>query len=73
LQLTAPDLLSQGIIDRIVPEPMGGAHTAPEAMAETLKEILIEELSALLPIPQDELVNSRIEKFSSMGVWNEEG
>ncbi len=73
LQLTAPDLLSQGIIDRIVPEPMGGAHTAPEAMAGTLKGILIEELSALLPLSSEELVNSRIEKFSSMGVWNEEG
>jgi acetyl-CoA carboxylase carboxyl transferase subunit alpha len=72
LQLTADDLLAQGIIDRIIPEPLGGAHTNPEAMAATLKTILIEELRALLPKKPEELVHQRIEKFSSMGVWNEE-
>ena len=72
LQLTAPDLLAQGIIDRIVPEPVGGAHTDPEAMAATLKAMLIEELKALMSKEPEYLVNDRIEKFSSMGVWNEE-
>jgi acetyl-CoA carboxylase carboxyl transferase subunit alpha len=73
LKLTAEDLLKQGIIDRIVTEPLGGAHTNPEAMAATLKSILIEELKALLPKAPEELISSRIEKFSSMGVWKEEG
>jgi acetyl-CoA carboxylase carboxyl transferase subunit alpha len=73
LQLTAEDLLKQGIIDRIIPEPVGGAHTNPEAMASTLKGMLIEELQALMPVPEKELVNNRIEKFSAMGVWNDEG
>jgi acetyl-CoA carboxylase carboxyl transferase subunit alpha len=72
LQLTASDLLDQGIIDRIVPEPLGGAHTDPEAMAATLKSILIEELKALLSKDQSTLVHDRIEKFSAMGVWKEE-
>ena len=72
LQLTAEDLLAQGIIDRIIPEPLGGAHTNPDAMAATLKSILIEELKALLPRDPAELVHDRIEKFSSMGVWKEE-
>ena len=71
LQLTAEDLLAQGIIDRIIPEPLGGAHTDPEKMAATLKTILIEELKALMPRDPAELVHDRIEKFSSMGVWTE--
>jgi len=72
LQLTAGDLLAQGIIDRIIPEPLGGAHTDPDTMAATLKSILIEELKELLPRDPGELVHDRIEKFSGMGVWKEE-
>jgi acetyl-CoA carboxylase carboxyl transferase subunit alpha len=72
LQLTAPDLLAQGIFDRIIPEPIGGAHTDPETMAATLKGILIEELEALSGKEPGELVHDRIEKFSAMGVWKEE-
>ena len=72
LQLTAEDLLGQGIIDRIIPEPLGGAHTDPDLMAGTLKSILIEELKLLLPKEPEALVHDRIEKFSAMGVWKEE-
>ncbi len=72
LQLTAVDLLAQGIIDRIVPEPLGGAHTDPEAMAATLKCILIEELKTILSKDPANLVHDRIEKFSAMGAWKEE-
>lgn len=72
LQLTADDLQAQGIIDRIIPEPVGGAHSDPEAMASSLKAMLIEELQALMPLEADKLVEQRIEKFSAMGVWNEE-
>lgn len=72
LKLTAEDLLKQGIIDRIVPEPLGGAHTDPEAMAGTLKAMLLEELRTLIPKESGELVRQRVEKFSSMGVWNEQ-
>ena len=72
LQLTAEDLLGQGIIDRIIPEPLGGAHTDPDLMAGTLKSILIEELKLLLPKEPGDLVHDRIEKFSAMGVWKEE-
>ena len=72
LQLTSDDLLAQGIIDRIIPEPLGGAHTDPDAMAATLKGILIEELKALLPRDPVDLVHQRIEKFSAMGFWKED-
>ncbi|NTV68497.1 MAG: acetyl-CoA carboxylase carboxyltransferase subunit alpha, partial [Chlorobaculum sp.] len=71
LKLTADDLLAQGIIDRIVPEPLGGAHHNPEAMASTLKSILMEELQGLLKKDAATLVDERIAKFSGMGVWQE--
>ena len=71
LKLTAPDLLEQGIIDRIIPEPMGGAHRNPQIMAQTLKSTLLEELKALKKIKPDRLVQLRVEKFSKMGAWKE--
>lgn len=71
LKLTAEDLLAQKIIDRIVPEPLGGAHHNPDEMAATLKSILIEELQDLMKKDSDSLVEERISKFSSMGVWQE--
>jgi acetyl-CoA carboxylase carboxyl transferase subunit alpha len=71
LKLTAPDLLEQGIIDRIIPEPMGGAHRNPQLMAQTLKNSLLEELKALKKIKTDRLVQLRVEKFSKMGAWKE--
>lgn len=71
LKLTAPDLLEQGIVDRIVPEPQGGAHRNHELAAETLKKILLEELKALKKVKPEKLVQQRIEKFSKMGAWHE--
>ena len=68
LQLTAPDLKKQGIIDVIVPEPLGGAHRNHEQMAAILKETLLLELKHLLKVKPDKLVGQRIEKFSKMGV-----
>lgn len=68
LQLTAPDLKKQGIIDVIVPEPMGGAHRNHEKMAQILKEILLAELKTLVRVKPEKLVERRIEKFSRMGV-----
>ena len=69
LQLTAPDLKKQGIIDEIVPEPMGGAHRNPEQAAKILKEILLVELKHLAKVKPEKLLERRIDKFSTMGVW----
>jgi acetyl-CoA carboxylase carboxyl transferase subunit alpha len=69
LQLTAPDLKKQKIIDAIIPEPLGGAHRNPEQMARILKETLLEELKGLMKVKIDKLVERRIEKFSKMGEW----
>lgn len=71
LKLTAKDLLKLKIIDRIVPEPKGGAHRNPDQAAQILKEILIEELAKLKKIKTDKLIQSRIEKFINMGVYIE--
>lgn len=71
LRLCATDLLEQGIIDRIVPEPPGGAHRNYEASGSTLKKILLEELKSLKKIKPDKLIQKRVEKFSKMGAWEE--
>lgn len=71
LKLNAEDLLEQGIIDRIVPEPMGGAHKDHTLMAETLKKTIKEELEALLKIKPEKLIQNRLEKFAKMGVYEE--
>jgi acetyl-CoA carboxylase carboxyl transferase subunit alpha len=71
LKLTATDLLEQGIIDRIIPEPLGGAHKNHQKAADNLKKALLEELSDLVKIKKDKLVQNRIDKFGSMGPYTE--
>lgn len=71
LQLCATDLERHGIIDRVVPEPIGGAHRDPQTMFATMRRILLEELSGLSSVPPEELVKRRHEKFARMGVWVE--
>ena len=71
LKLTAPDLLELKIIDRIVKEPLGGAHRDYVKIADTLKEILKEEIDALRKIKPDKLISNRLEKFGKMGVYEE--
>ncbi len=71
LKLTAPDLLEQGVIDRIVPEPTGGAHRNHQQAAEILNEVLLEELEHLRKIKPSKLIERRMEKFSKMGFLEE--
>lgn len=71
LKLTAKDLIQFNIIDRIVPEPRGGAHRNPDQAAIILKEILIDELNKLKKIKIDKLIEMRIQKFLNMGVYIE--
>ena len=71
LKLTATDLLEQKIIDRIIPEPLGGAHNNHKKAADNLKSALLEELAELVKIKKDKLVQSRIDKFGSMGPYTE--
>lgn len=71
LKLTATDLLEQKIIDRIIPEPLGGAHKDHKLAANSLKVALLEELGELVKIKKDKLIQSRIDKFGSMGPFTE--
>jgi acetyl-CoA carboxylase carboxyl transferase subunit alpha len=71
LRLTAEDLFEAGIIDRIIPEPLGGAHKDHHLMASILKTVLKEEIETLLKVKPDKLVQNRLEKFAKMGVFQE--
>ncbi len=70
LKLTADDMLSFGLIDGIIKEPLGGAHSAPEEMAVILQKHITEALAELQKLTTDELIEARIEKYSSMGVYD---
>ena len=63
MKVSAQELERLGVIDRIVPEPMGGAHRNPAAAAVTLGEVLGEELDRLAGRPADELIRAREERF----------
>ncbi len=69
LKGTAKDLLELKVIDEILKEPQGGAHSDPAAMAATLKEALKRHLAELKPLGLDALVQNRYEKFRAMGAW----
>ncbi len=67
MKVTAQDLLRLGVIDRIVPEPVGGAHRAPQTASATLKAAIGEELAKLSKQSPDALQAARRQKFLSMG------
>jgi len=67
LKLTPDHMLEFGLIDDIVKEPLGGAHTDAERMAKTLKAHIKSELAPLLSMDADERISKRIEKYSNMG------
>lgn len=71
LKLTASDLLEFGIIDKIIPEPLGGAHRNPKEAADLLKDIILESLEILEQQSPSELIRLRLEKFYKMGVFEE--
>ncbi|MBE2256001.1 MAG: acetyl-CoA carboxylase carboxyltransferase subunit alpha [Ignavibacteria bacterium] len=71
LKLTSQDLLKLKIIDRIIPEPEGGAHRDHKQAAEILKNILIEELQTVSKIKKDKLLDNRIKKFGEMGYFKD--
>ena len=71
LKLTAEDLLKLGVIDEIVPEPAGGAHSDPDAAGEALGEALRRQLRALRKIRVEKLLKRREEKYLSLGALTE--
>ena len=67
LKLTAQDLLNFGIIDIIVPEPLGGAHRDPQTAADNIKRVILNGIKEVSSISKDEMVKARYEKFRRMG------
>ncbi len=67
LKITAPSLKKLGIIDEIVPEPAGGAHTDPAAALAEIKKAVLANLAELKKISLDDLLQQRYVKFSAMG------
>ena len=71
LKVTARDLQELGVIDEVVPEPLGGAHLHPRETAKALGEALRRHLGELLALDPEDLVQRRREKYFSMGQWRE--
>ena len=71
LKFTSRDLLELGVIDEIIPEPLGGAHRDHRQMAATLKASVIHNIRELAAIPTDELLEQRYQRFRHIGVFEE--
>lgn len=71
LKLNARVLLDMGLVDGVIPEPLGGAHRNPGEAAENLKTAIVSSLREIMEISTDKLVQQRYEKFRKMGVFQE--
>ena len=71
LKLTSEDMKGNNLVDDVLPEPQGGAHYNPEEVYGTVKNYLLKELKALKKEPIEKLIDTRIEKFCAMGVYEE--
>ena len=71
LKLTADDLQELGLIDGVIPEPMGGAHRDPIVASETVKEAIASAISTLGEMGLEQVMEERYAKFRGMGVFSE--
>ncbi|MBF0407973.1 MAG: acetyl-CoA carboxylase carboxyltransferase subunit alpha [Candidatus Riflebacteria bacterium] len=69
LKMRAQDLLQLGVIDGIIPEPLGGVHRNPEMVARLIKKMILSELPKLCSLSPDELVSRRYSKFRQLGAY----
>ncbi len=69
LKFTAKDLYELGIVDEIIPEPIGAAHNNPEEMAKILKETIVRYIGELQAIPIDKLIENRHNKYRKIGCF----
>ncbi|MFC1555507.1 acetyl-CoA carboxylase carboxyltransferase subunit alpha [candidate division KSB1 bacterium] len=67
LKITAPDLIELGVVDAIIPEPVGGAHRNYDETADSIKWTILSELEKLHQQTPDDRIEQRIEKFGNMG------
>jgi len=71
LKLTAKDMQELGLVDEIIKEPLGGAHTFPEETFKVVKKSITKAIKEFVDLDKETLVNNRMEKFSNMGVVKE--
>ncbi|MFM2387348.1 MAG: hypothetical protein RL660_2105 [Bacteroidota bacterium] len=71
LKLTSAHMKSFGLVDDVINEPVGGAHTNPSAMAASIKAYLQTNIASLSAIDTEQRIEDRIQKFSKMGFYNE--
>jgi acetyl-CoA carboxylase carboxyl transferase subunit alpha len=71
LRVTAPDLKELGVVDDIIPEPTGGAHSDWDAVADALRETLARHLEDLEAMDADERLERRWAKYDGLGEWRE--
>jgi acetyl-CoA carboxylase carboxyl transferase subunit alpha len=71
MKLVAPDLMELGLIDGVIPEPVGGAHHDHAATAVSFREHISKELDHLCSFSTEKLLEQRYDKFRKFGEWNE--
>ncbi|MFL6202548.1 MAG: acetyl-CoA carboxylase carboxyltransferase subunit alpha [Thermoanaerobaculia bacterium] len=71
MKLTAPDLLELGVVDHIIPEPPGGAHTDPETACRRVGDAVEATLAELQRLSPNDLIARRYAKFRTLGVYDE--
>jgi len=71
MAITADRLQRQGLVDEVIPEPLGGAHREPQAMAEALRAALSRSLGALADKPVEQLLEERARRLDSFGSFRE--
>jgi len=69
LKLTASDMLSNQLIDGVIHEPLGGAHTDSQKSVAAVKKAIVTNVKELLKLKPDKLIQKRIDKFSQIGVF----
>ena len=72
LKITGEHLLKFGIVDEIIPEPLGGAHKDPDQVAQNVKDVILKYIKELSSLSQNELVEKRYNKFRSIGEFLEQ-
>jgi acetyl-CoA carboxylase carboxyl transferase subunit alpha len=68
LKMTAQDLVGLGIVDEVIPEPVGGAHRGPRAVADRVAKVLTDHLYQLAELSTDQLLSQREQKYRKMGI-----
>ncbi len=71
LQFSAPNLLKLGIVDEVIPEPLGGAHKNPTEAATNLKNAVLKHLQSLLQMSPETLLEDRYKRYRNYGKYNE--